>query len=100
MAQSEVQQVLTGNDLQTGEVIFYTQMGTFTEDLTKALVFDDDSEASAALKRIIDGAGDVVGAYLIEVQSGSKGVQASHIRERIRTAGPTNYFHGKQEEVR
>jgi hypothetical protein len=39
-----------------------------------------------------------VGAYLMPVQQSPKGIAPTHFREDFRTKGPSNYFHGKQEQ--
>ena len=75
---SERIKILTGNDLLTGDVTWWT--GT---DWSKAV---DDAAAIAANEQT---ALRVVGAYAIDAVRDAQGLRPVHIKERIRALGPT-----------
>jgi hypothetical protein len=89
--------VITANDLYDGEVVFWTGSDQWDYLLTNAYAFDDVSDAEGIMANL--RADQVVGAYAIAVTRNDLGVLApTHLREVIRAAGPTNYFHGKQHD--
>ena len=89
--------VVTANHLLKGDVIYQTADG-WTRDLAQAEVLTDEADADL---RLIDAAqqGDVVGAYLAEVDLSDGTPKPAHFREDFRARGPSNYAHGKQEEL-
>lgn len=82
---------LTANELRSGLVVFLSPDGGWTLDLNEAdLAAEADRAASleqvgkaAVAERI------VVEPYLIEIERTEDGLRPAHIRERIRTLGPT-----------
>ncbi len=94
--------ILTANELLSGDVIYFGQTGTWSRDLDEAFVGLDDN-AWTWLEQKGEGEdriGRVVGAYLVEVEKTATGVRPTHIRERIRTLGPTvRNDLGKQAEA-
>ena len=83
--------ILTANELLSGDVIYFSQTGIWSRDLDEAFVGLDDN-AWTWLEQKGEGEdrlGRVVGAYLVDVEKTTTGVRPTHIRERIRTLGPT-----------
>ena len=95
---SEKAFVITANDLFDGEVVFWASATAWRRRLNDAHPFTDQAEAEAALAQV--RADEVVGAYIIDVTRNGDdgGLATTHIREAIRAQGPSNYFHGKQQE--
>jgi hypothetical protein len=78
--------ILTGNDLATGDVIWWTGNGWSRHVEDSADVGDKGEEilqAEAAARRVNS-------AYLIEAEvTADGGVRPAHIKDRIRALGPT-----------
>jgi hypothetical protein len=82
---------LTANELRSGLVVFLAPDGRWTPDLNEADLAAEADRASgleqagkaAVAERI------VVDPYLFEVERTGAGLRPAHIRERIRTLGPT-----------
>ena len=78
--------ILTGNDLATGDVIWWTGEGWSIHVSDAVDVGDKGSEiaqAEAAARRVNE-------AYVIEGDKDADGnVRPAHIKERIRALGPT-----------
>jgi Protein of unknown function (DUF2849) len=83
-------QIVTGNRLRDGAVIYFAGAGDWTPAIDKALVAEDD-HADALLAEAQVGAPPlpVVGPVLIEVRREGDHVRPASLRERIRAAGPT-----------
>ncbi|MET0252264.1 MAG: DUF2849 domain-containing protein [Novosphingobium sp.] len=77
--------ILTGNDLRTGAVIWWTGEGwsLHVEDAV-----DAGSEADVILARE-DAARRVNGGVAIDGTVTANGVRPAHIKDRIRALGPT-----------
>jgi len=78
--------ILTGNDLRTGAVIWWTghDWSIHCEDAA-----DAGDEADAILARE-EGARRVNVPYVIDAELGADGkIRPAHIKDRIRAAGPT-----------
>ncbi|MEQ6334023.1 DUF2849 domain-containing protein [Sphingobium sp. MK2] len=77
--------ILTGNDLASGDVIWWAgdgwsrQVGDAADVGTQG---DDLARAEEAALR-------VVGAYVIDATITDDGVRPAHIKDRIRALGPT-----------
>jgi len=57
-----------------------------------------EDEAHAQLRLLAaQSRPDVVGAYLAPARRGPNRPEPTHIREKFRATGPSNYPHGKQE---
>ncbi len=82
---SEAIKVLTGNDLLTGDVTWWTGSG-WSRHVDDAGAVGSDAEAIAAREQ---AAQRVVGAYVVDATRGPDGVRPKHIKERIRALGPT-----------
>lgn len=92
--------VVTANDLFEGDVIYQTADGRWTRQLAEAEVLRDEDAARARLTIAEQQAGEIVGAYLAEVKISDDGPEPAHFREDFRATGPSNYFHGKQADLR
>jgi hypothetical protein len=77
--------VLTGNDLATGDVIWWTGSG-WSRHVGDAV--DAGTEADALLARE-SAARNVNAAYAVEAEATASGPLPLHIKERIRASGPT-----------
>lgn len=82
---SERFKILTGNDLLTGDVTWWTGSGWSTAVDDAAAVGDD----AAAIAAAEEAARRVVGAYAVDAVREDGGVRPVHIKERIRALGPT-----------
>jgi hypothetical protein len=77
--------LLTGNDLLTGDVIWWSGDG-WSRLIADASAVADGGEALAKRE---EAARRVNGPYLIDAAPGPSGPVPLHIKERIRAAGPT-----------
>jgi len=91
--------VITSNHLLEGDVIYLSPTGEWVRNFTKAELFTNPEVAETRLK-IADQQRNIhVGAYLADAVMREDGTpEPVHFRERFRTKGPSNYFHGKQAE--
>jgi Protein of unknown function (DUF2849) len=91
MTDIEKGQVLTANRLGDGLAVFLTRSGDWSEvldDATLAL----EKQAAAALEgrgKEAEMANTVTGVYLFDAERVGGKIRATHIRERMRTLGPT-----------
>lgn len=77
--------ILTGNDLPSGDVIWWTGEG-WSRHVDDAV--DVGADAAAVIARE-EAARNVNGAYAIDATRDDAGVRPAHIKERIRALGPT-----------
>lgn len=77
--------LLTGNDLASGDVIWWTGTG-WSRHVEDAADVASDGEAIA---RHEDGARRVNGPYVIDATATPDGPRPAHIKDRIRALGPT-----------
>lgn len=77
--------ILTGNDLKSGAVIWWTGVG-WSHDVNEAA---DVGEHGAAIAAREEGALHVLAAYEIAAEKSPEGVRPAHIKDRIRAFGPT-----------
>lgn len=91
MSNVEKGQVLTANRLRDGEVVFYTRSGTWSEMIDEAVLATEPQAAKALEARGLEDerATLVTGVYLFDATRENGHVKAAHIRERIRTLGPS-----------
>lgn len=91
MSEVEKGQALTANRLADGEVVFLTRTGAWSVSVDEAALAQEP-DAIKALEgrgREAEAANIVTGSYLFEAERRDGRVRAAHIRERIRTLGPT-----------
>ena len=77
--------ILTGNDLKSGAVVWWTGSGW-------SLHVDDSADAGDHADAILareEAARNVNASYAIEATRDADGVRPAHIKERIRALGPT-----------
>ena len=76
---------LTGNDLKTGAVIWWTgrDWSLHVEDAA------DVGEHGEAVLAAEDGARRVNGGYIVDAEATPDGPRPAHIKDRIRALGPT-----------
>lgn len=89
MSRSAKPQVVTGNALVSGRVVWLAADGGWVRELRLAEVFRDPELAAAALARVQAPGSPVVGCYLAEVQLSPQGPQPMHFREAFRVSGPS-----------
>ena len=84
------EQVITGNDLASGSVVFQTPRGWSTA-IAEADILTSPQAVATALTRAAAATASnrVVDAYAIDVSRTAEGPVPSRLRERIRAAGPT-----------
>ncbi len=88
---SELGKVITANRLSDGTVVFLSQSGRWSEAIEASIVAvgPDAVAALNAAGQQAEAANHVTGSYLIDVERRQGRVLPVHIRERIRTHGPT-----------
>ena len=77
--------ILTGNDLKTGAVTWWTgqDWSIHVEDAV------DVGEHGEAIATAEEGARRVNGPYVISAEATAEGPRPAHIKDRIRALGPT-----------
>ena len=99
MARQFLPKVATGNDLFEGDVVYFTDAGTWTRAHAEAALATDPEAAARLLTAASQFPAQVVGVYLADAQVVDGNPAPVHFREAFRTRGPSNYFHGKQAEA-
>ena len=77
--------LLTGNDLATGDVIWWTGTG-WSRHVEDSI---DTLDQGESLARAEEGARRVNGPYVIDATLTADGPRPAHIKDRIRALGPT-----------
>jgi hypothetical protein len=77
--------ILTGNDLATGDVTWWTGNG-WSRHVNDAIDVGDKGDEIAQVET---AARRVNAAYLIEAMQDADGIRPAHIKDRIRALGPT-----------
>ena len=67
--------------------------------MIEAEVLTDEADAQVRLIDASQQVSEVVGAYLADVDTTENTPKPKHFREDFRAKGPSNYLHGKQEEL-
>jgi len=91
MSETEKGQIVTANRLRDGIAVFLTRAGKWSEKIDEAALALEPQAAAAleARAREDEKATVVTGAYLIDAERRAGAIRAAHIRERMRTLGPT-----------
>lgn len=90
MAKAKGSQIVTANDLLSGDVVYLTEDGGWSGVHAEAAVAHSAEAAQDLLERGAAQSGRVVGAYLAAATLDATGrPQPLHYREVIRTRGPT-----------
>lgn len=77
--------IITGNDLKSGAVTWWTGSG-WSLHVNDAADGGEDAAATIAAE---EAARRVNGAYVIDAEQTADGIRPAHIKERIRALGPT-----------
>jgi hypothetical protein len=77
--------ILTGNDLKSGAVVWWTGVG-WSLDVNDSA---DVADHGAAIIAREEGVQNVFAAYVVDAEKTEDGVRPAHIKERIRALGPT-----------
>jgi len=77
--------ILTGNDLKSGAVIWWTGRD-WSIHIEDAVDVGDHGEAILTAE---DGARRVNGGYIVDAEASPEGPRPAHIKDRIRALGPT-----------
>jgi len=77
--------ILTGNDLTTGDVVWWTG-SEWSRHVAEAADVDGKGEAIAAVE---EAARRVNAPYVIDAEATTEGPRPAHIKDRIRAIGPT-----------
>ena len=77
--------IVTGNDLPTGDVLWWTGEG-WSRHVEDAV---DAGAQAEAVAREEEAARRVNGPYVIEATETQEGPRPAHIKDRIRALGPT-----------
>jgi len=97
MKNGNSQNVITANDLLSGEVVYLTTSGKWSIEHGNAILFDEVALANARLADVQVSDHSIVGAYLAAAMLGRDFAPAPvHFREIFRTKGPSNRSLGKQ----
>jgi len=86
-----VAKALTGNRLDDGLVVFLTSERTWSLDIAEAWIAEEEPEIEALQEQLqlaAEGTA-VTDVYLFDVEYVDGKARPAHIRERIRTLGPT-----------
>ena len=91
MSDVEKGQLVTANRLRDGIAVFLTRSGAWSEKIDEAALALEPQAAAALEARAKDDetATLVTGSYLIDAERRDGRIRAAHIRERMRTLGPT-----------
>lgn len=77
--------ILTGNDLASGDVVWWDGKG-WSRDVNDAVDVGDAADAILAAE---EAARRVNASYAIAATKTAEGVRPAHIKDRIRALGPT-----------
>ena len=91
MSTEEKGQVMTANRLRDGDVVFLTRSGVWSEKIDDSVLAQEPLAIAALESRAADDVKKtlVTGQYLFEATRIDGKIRADHIRERIRTLGPS-----------
>ncbi|NRA28909.1 MAG: DUF2849 domain-containing protein [Parvularculaceae bacterium] len=85
---NEGAKVITANHLFSGGVVYWTEDGSWTEDLSEAIIVEGDA-ALVELARAKADEANSVGPYLMDVSEQAAPAGRARLRETIRHDGPT-----------
>ena len=94
-----MRQIISANRLADGVVVFLGRDNAWVENMPEAEVFDGEAALAGGLARAkaAEGRNLVLDIAAVDVTGSGKGLAATHLREIIRSAGPTvRRDHGKQ----
>ena len=86
---SSASQVVTANDLLTGDVVYAIAGCQWSRNINDALIFNDEQAANCTLEQARRQTLEIVEPYLVSVEvDGYGNVVPLHYREQIRVNGP------------
>ena len=91
--------VVTANALVEGHVVYLTADDRWSREHAEAELLLDEAHADMRLLFAEAQADRVVGAYLADARPGADGPEPVHIREVLRTRGPSNDAPGERERA-
>ena len=91
MSAVEKGQIVTANRLRDGIAVFLGRSGQWSEKIDEATLALEPKAAAALEARAMQDevATLITGPYLIDAERRDGRIRAAHIRERMRTLGPT-----------
>lgn len=78
--------IVTGNDLRSGEVLWWTGQ-TWSPDLAKAQAVSQEEGEAVRVRTVAEA--KVNDCAVIEAEHSDQGLRPLHIRERVRAIGPS-----------
>ena len=78
--------LLTGNDLKTGDVIWWAGETDWSRHLADAV---DAGDAGDAILQREEAARRVNASYIVPAEATDQGPMPLHIKDRVRASGPT-----------
>ena len=78
--------IVTGNDLRTGVVLWWTGQG-WSQDLAQATAVSAEEGEAVRVRTVAEA--KVNDCAVIEAEQGTQGLRPLHIRERVRAIGPS-----------
>jgi len=78
--------ILTGNDLKTGDVIWWAGAESWSRHVADAIDAGDEADAIIARE---EAARRVNAPYAVEAEQTANGPLPLHIKDRVRASGPT-----------
>ena len=84
-------QILTANELRTGQVVYYTSSGDWSYYISEAQIARDETAADRLISKgeQAEHAQEVVGAYLIVIDDAYDVPVPVRFREKLRVGGPS-----------
>lgn len=95
MTNEATAQIITANDLLSGEVVYLSDAGKWSREHGDAALLGN-VQADARLSEVQKSDPSVVGPYLAGATQRDDAPSPIHFREVFRTKGPSNRFLGKQ----
>ena len=80
--------LITGHDLRTGEVLYWTKTRAWAPQMKQAAALEDEA-AEAELTQAKSQPTLVTNIYLVAIDLEGKPVAREYLRESIRASGPT-----------
>ncbi len=97
MKVTNTRNVITANDLLSGEVVYLTKSGNWSPEHGNAISFDETAIANTRLNDVLKTDSSIVGPYSAAATLERDQVPSPvHFREVFRTKGPSNRVLGKQ----
>lgn len=89
--------IITANDLIDGEAVYFTASNNWSKNHFDAIIANSNERAKEILSKAQEQQSIIVGVYMADIILNNEKISFMHFRETFRSIGPSNYFHGKQE---